>query len=29
LFRGLNPAVTACPDQGTYDDRCNVDPFHR
>jgi len=29
LPRGLNRAATACPDQGTYNDRGNVDPFHR
>jgi hypothetical protein len=29
LHRGLNRAATACPDQGTYNDRGNVDPFHR
>jgi hypothetical protein len=27
--RGLNRAPTACPDEGTYNDRSNVDPFHR
>ena len=27
--RGLIRAPTACPDQGTYNDRGNVDPFHR
>jgi hypothetical protein len=27
--RRLNRAATACPDQGTYNDRGNVDPFHR
>ena len=26
---GLNRAPTACPDQGTKNDRDNVDPFHR
>ena len=25
----LNRAATACPDQGTYNDRGNVDPFHK
>jgi hypothetical protein len=29
LLRGWNCAATACPDQGTYNDRGNVDPFHR
>jgi len=29
LPRGLNRAAAACPDQGTYNDRGNVDPFHR
>jgi len=29
LPRGLNRAATGCPDQGTYNDRGNVDPFHR
>jgi len=28
LPRGLTRAAKACPDQGTYNDRCNVDPFH-
>lgn len=29
LPRGLNLAAKGCPDQGTYNDRGNVDPFHR
>jgi hypothetical protein len=29
LLRGRNRAATACPDQGTCNDRGNVDPFHR
>jgi hypothetical protein len=29
LRRGLNRAATGCPDQGTYNDRGNVDPFHK
>ena len=29
VARGLNRAATACPDQGTKNDRDNVDPFHR
>ena len=29
LLRGLNRTATGCPDQGTYNDRGNVDPFHR
>ena len=29
LQRGLTRAATACPDQGTYNDCCNVDQFHR
>ena len=29
LPRGLNRAATGCPDQGTYNERGNVDPFHR
>jgi hypothetical protein len=29
LLRGLNRAATAGPDQGTYNDRGNVDPFHK
>lgn len=28
LPRGLNRAATGCPDQGTYNDRNNVNPFH-
>jgi hypothetical protein len=27
--RWLNCAATACPDQGTYNDCGNMDPFHR
>ena len=28
LPRGLNRAATGCPDQCTYNDRGNMDPFH-
>jgi hypothetical protein len=28
LPRGLNPVSTACPDQGIYNERDNVNPFH-
>lgn len=28
LTRGLKRAITACADQGTYNDRGNEDPFH-
>jgi hypothetical protein len=29
LPRGLTRAATACPDQGAYNDCCQVNPFHR